>query len=151
MDEKPIRKDDNLWKTVEDMVEKGQSLLHTDWMDMEPFCRNKVVSHVKRVSQSTDAWLSTLGYEREGDFYRVGANTDKTIAMFSHGGSSSAMLARLFNLPFPFVCSAIRPRFTAITILSLSNETGALVSPEFEIMNDARHIQNLQVENMYGT
>lgn len=119
-------------------------------MDRDPFCRNQVISHVERVAQSTDAWLSTLGYEREGDFYRVGENTNKTIAMFSHGGSSSAMLARLFNLPFPFVCSAICPEFTAITIVSFSNETGKLVTPKFEILNDARHIQDLQVENIYG-
>ena len=76
--------------------------------------------------------------------------TKKTIAMFSHAGSSSAMLAHLFNIPFPFVCHAMSPKFTGITTVSFSDEEGTIVSPKFEILNDARHIQNLQVENIYG-
>ena len=131
------------WKTMDDMVAKGQSILNLNWMDREPFCNNTVSDHVKRVTQSTDAWLSTLGYEREGDFYRVGKDTDKTVAMFSHGGSSGAMLAHMFNLPFLFVGTSIRPEFTGITIVTFSNETGTLVAPKFELVNDTSHLQDL--------
>lgn len=150
MDEEPIFRNGHPWRTVDDMVAKGQSLVYTDWMDREPFCNNKVIQHVQSIAYNTDAWLNTLGYEREGNYYRVGENANKTVAMFSHGGSSSAMLARLFNLPFPFVCGTMCPEYTAITIVSFSSEIGTLVSPRFEIMNDARHIQDLQVENIYG-
>lgn len=149
-DETPIIKDGHPWRTVEYMADKGMNLLDTDWMNKEPFCLNKVIPYVQAVAEDTDAWLRTLGYEREGKLYRVGEDTDKTIAMFSHGGSSSAMLSHIFNLPFPFVCSAISPDFTAITVVSLSNEKGMLVAPKFEIMNDARHIKGIEVENIYG-
>ncbi|MBR4059210.1 MAG: histidine phosphatase family protein [Lachnospiraceae bacterium] len=150
IDGEPIFQNGNPWYTVEDMVTRGQPVMYTEWMDRKPFSSNKVVSHVRNVSQSMDTWLSTLGYEREGDFYRVGETTKKTIAMFSHAGSSSAMLAHLFNIPFPFVCHAMSPKFTGITTVSFSDEEGTIVSPKFEILNDARHIQNLQVENIYG-
>lgn len=149
-DGEPLYKDGHPWRTMDDMVAKGQSILNPDWMDREPFCHNKVIDHVKRVTQNTDAWLSTLGYERAGDFYRVGEDTDKTVAMFSHGGSSGAMLAHIFNLPFLFVGTSIRPEFTAITIVNFPNERGTLVAPKFEIVNDSRHLQDLKVKNVYG-
>ena len=62
------------------------------------------------------------------------------MALFSHGGSSVAVMARMFNLPFIQACSAITPNFTGITVVTLPNQEGALVCPRFEILNDARHI-----------
>lgn len=150
MDGKPIYMDGHPWRIMDDMVAKGQSILKPDWMDREPFCHNKVINHVKRVTKSTDTWLSGLGYEREGDYYRVGADTDKTVAMFSHGGSSGVMLAHIFNLPYLFVGTSIRPEFTAITIVNFSNETGVLTAPKFELVNDTYHLQGVKVENMFG-
>ena len=69
-----------------------------------------------------------------------------TIVLVSHGGASSAALARLFNLPFPFVCSAICPDYTAVTVVALFGEEGALTAPKFELMNDARHIAGIKRE-----
>jgi probable phosphoglycerate mutase len=61
--------------------------------------------------------------------------------MFSHGGSSSAVLAHLFNLPFPYICRIFDMNYTSVTIVSLSDEQGTLTSPRLEIDNDCRHIQ----------
>jgi probable phosphoglycerate mutase len=57
------------------------------------------------------------------------------------------VLGHIFNLPMPFVYYTIRPSFTAITVVTLSDTEGELVSPRFEIMNDARHIEGLGAEN----
>ena len=55
--------------------------------------------------------LEELGYTREGKYYRVtGEDTEKTVAMFSHGGASSAALSHMFNIPFPQFCFLPRPR-----------------------------------------
>ena len=42
------------------------------------------------------------------------------------------------------------PDFTGITIAALGNEPGRLTAPRFEIMNDARHIRDIRIENVYG-
>lgn len=149
-DGQPLYEDGHPWATADRMVERGESLLEKDWADAEPFCRNKVVQCVDSVAAGTDAWLASLGYTREGLYYRVGRDTAHTIAVFGHGGASAAILSRLFNLAFPFVCTAMGPDYTGITIVCLPDGEGKLVSPRFEIMNDARHIRNMAAENYFG-
>lgn len=130
------------WLVAEDLTQKGMDLTRADWRETEPFCRNRVVQCVDHVGEGTDRWLAALGYARDGRLYRVTrSDTDRTVAMFSHAGSSSAALAQMFNLPFPYVCATLAPDFTAITVVTLSDEPGALTMPRFEIANDARHIR----------
>lgn len=138
------------WDTADNMVANGESLLCRDWMEQEPFCRNKLVDYVKNIATETDEWLQKLGYQREGNYYRVSCEaTKKTIAAFGHGGAFSAMFSHLFNLPFPFVCATMGQDYTGITIVTLSDEKGRLVTPRFDIVNDAGHIQNLKITNVF--
>ncbi len=131
------------WCVADDMVSKGQSLMDVDWEKKEPFSKNKVVDSVQNVIKGFDCWLESRGYEREGRYYRVLNGNKETVLMTSHGGSFSAVLSRLFNLTFPFVCASLKPDFTSITIVSIEGENGSLISPTVEILNDARHIKNV--------
>ncbi len=152
VDNLPLFADGHPWSTADAMVANNESLLETDWMEAQPFCRNTLVQYVKNIADATDEWLKTLGYSREGNYYRVtgiSGETEKTVAAFGHGGASAAILAHLFNLPFPFVCTAMGPDYTGITVVTFPEETGKLVTPRFEILNDARHIQRLRVDNVY--
>lgn len=130
------------WFTIDDMVLQGTNLMDPDWRSKEPFCRNTVVGHVDNVAAHTDQWLASLGYSREGMFYRVtGSSTNRTIAMFSHAGASSAAMSHMFSLPFPYFCKTMELNFTAISIVYLPDNPGELVMPRFELANDSRHIQ----------
>ena len=150
LDENPIAHNGHPWSIAEDMVAAGQTLLSPAWAEEELFARNRVTENALKVGENFDRWLADLGFEREGEFYRVHSNRYSTVMMVSHGGSSSAVMSHLFNLPFPFVCSALCPDFTAITVVSLAGDEGSLAAPSFEIMNDARHIAGLESEKMYG-
>lgn len=150
VDNEPIIFDGHPWSTVDDMVAKGESILNSDWASQEPFVRNKMVSYVENIADALDEWLKMLGYTREGLYYRVtGLSTNKTIAAFGHGGAGSAIFSHLFNLPYPFVCTTLNQDYTGITIVELPDTPGALVKPRFEIMNDARHMKDLRIENVY--
>ena len=138
------------WRTVDDMVASGQDLFSSTWRKEEPFLRNKVVRYADTVAENFDHFLADLGYVREGDYYRVIAPKYDTVLLASHGGSSSAVLSHIFNLPLPFVLRSICPEFTAITIVTFSDEVGKLISPRFELMNDAEHIRGISGESMYG-
>ena len=135
------------WRNVEKMVAEHKTLMIPSWQDEEPFCNSTGPENSARVSVEFDKWLEGLGYTREGDYYRVGKPKYETVLLASHGGSSSAALGHFFNLPMPFVFYTICPKFTAITIVTLSDTEGELVSPRFEIMNDAEHIKGLGQEN----
>lgn len=150
VDNEPIIFDGHPWSTIDDMVAKGESILNSDWASQEPFVRNKMVSYVENIADALDEWLKMLGYTREGLYYRVtGLSTNKTIAAFGHGGAGSAIFSHLFNLPYPFVCTTLNQDYTGITIVELPDTPGALVKPRFEIMNDARHMKDLRIENVY--
>ena len=73
----------------------------------------------------------------------------KNIAMFSHGGSSTAALSHILNIPFPQMCSIVQPNYTAITIVSFSDKHGVLTQPKLLLANDARHIEGLETKIMY--
>lgn len=145
-DDTDIYEDGHPWMTSDYLVEQGKDLLNTDWRETEFYRNNKVVEAADYVAKELDMWLASLGYTREGDYYRVGKVMHHTIALVSHGGASSAALAHLFNLPFPFVCSAICPDYTAVTVVTFSEKEGVLVAPKFELMNDARHIVKIKRE-----
>ena len=145
-EEEELPHNGNPWLNVVDMVTEGKSIQRSDWQTEYPFCRSRIVESVKTITEGFDAWLSSIGYTRDGDYYRVGANTRKTIALFSHAGSSTAAICRLFNLPYLYACKTLSPDFTAITVVSLPDQEGDLVSPCFEIAMDARHIRGLELE-----
>lgn len=137
-----IYRDGHPWDTSLYAISLGYSLMDEEWTRSKPFSNNVVFSEVERVAVQSDEWFETMGYRREGVNYRViGDNTDKTIALFSHGGSSSALFSHMLNLPFFYLCRAICPDFTSITVLSLSDEKGTLTAPMIELANDSRHIK----------
>lgn len=145
-DGKEIYGNGHPWDTSLYAVSLGYSLMDESWTKNVPFSNNLVFSELERVAIESDRWLLSLGYRREGANYRViGDNTDRTIALFSHGGSSSALLSHLLNLPFFYLCRTICPDFTSITVLSLSDEKGALTAPMIEYANDSRHIKGGKV------
>lgn len=150
IDEAPITFNGHPWDTVDHMVANNVSILDNDWCEKEPFQHNKLVTDVKKIATATDEWLKHLGYQREGKFYRAYHSAGRTIAAFGHGGASAAILSHMFNLPFPFVCSVMGPDYTGITVVSLPDDKNCLVTPRFEILNDARHIAGLKVENVYN-
>ena len=139
------------WFIADDMMAKGEDIFDLNWAKGERYSSSIIGEHVQRVADGLDQWLSTLGYEREGNFYRVvGEDTDKSVAIFSHAGSSSAALSHLFGLAVPWVLTAVRLDFTSITVVELSNEKGTLTFPVMKLLNDARHIEGLETENVFG-
>lgn len=138
------------WNLVEQMVREGKKLRDPEWRNIPPFRGNRVCANVDLIADGIDNLLKTLGYSREGDLYRAGQNTEKTVALFSHGGSSNAVLAHILNLPFPYALHVFRPDFTSVTVLNFPDTPGALVIPVLELVNDCAHIKDLKAEQFYG-
>ena len=138
------------WTLSARMVERGQSLMSPTWPFEDPFNTSFTSDRTLLVGEAFDKWLEGFGIIREGSLYRMGKPVYNTILLASHGGSSSAVMSRIFNLPMPFVSRAILPSFTAVTVINFWAEEGSLFCPQIEIMNDARHIMGVTVENVYG-
>ncbi len=140
-----LYEDGHPWRVASHAMWQGYALTDESFLTEAGYAGNRVFDEVERVRTAADGWLSALGYLREGFCYRVtGEETDRTVALFSHGGSSAAVLSHLLNLPFLYVCGIMRADFTAVTVITLSGDTGSLAIPRVELLNDARHIRGIE-------
>lgn len=135
--------DGHPWLTADNMVSNAMDLTDGNWSQHPPFCNNRVVENVQSTTDAFDKWLVAFGYQRKGDYYQVLKCNSETVVMASHAGSSSAVIAHLIGLTFPFYCAKIKPDFTAITVIEFNGNDCELISPTVEILNDARHIKTV--------
>lgn len=137
-----LRLDGNPWFLVADMIKNGEALTSEKWKEEQPFSENtKLLASVERVIKGADGWLASFGLERAGDYYRINAEyQDKTVAMVSHGGSSSVLLSHMLNIPFPLVCSFFRPYFTSITVVEISGSVGEFARVKLITLGERYHV-----------
>ena len=48
------------------------------------------------------------------------------------------------------MCEIVDVVYTSVTVIELSNDIGKLVSPKIRLLNDAKHIETINIENVYG-
>ncbi|MBR6364626.1 MAG: histidine phosphatase family protein [Lachnospiraceae bacterium] len=130
------------WDIADKMAQEGIDLNRTDWRESPYFKTNFVTECVDEVEKGIDAWLADFGYERRGFYYlhKREEEQHRTIALFSHGGSSAAAIGHILNLPFPYVCALFHMEFTGITTLRFDRKAGSATLPCIELGNDGRHI-----------
>lgn len=150
MDGTPLFQNGHPWLTIDDMIANGENLHDPDWAKTMRFCNNEVTLHTKRVAEGFDAWLASLGYVREGNYYRVIKKNTENVIMASHGGASCMALGHLFSLPFPLATAIFSANYTGITIIVMNGEEGDLILPRFEMMNDAKHIEGIEATQYFG-
>ncbi|MBO4909120.1 MAG: histidine phosphatase family protein [Lachnospiraceae bacterium] len=138
----PVFADGHPWDIADEMAHLGMDLTSSDWQTNQFYINNTAVESVKRVESGIDEWLSSFGYIRQGLYYDHAAEEDnhKTVALFCHGGSSSAAIAHMVNLQFPYVCAMLHMDFTGITIVRFDKKAGKCTLPCLELANNARHI-----------
>ena len=142
IDGTPVPYDGHPWNLADLMADEGCDLTDPAWRQHPYFRNNLVTEEADHVAHMTDKWLGTLGYERNGSYYRCCRpdNRQKTVALFSHGGSSAAAMGHILNLPFPYACGLFHLEFTGITIIRLDRNPGSQRMPCLELANDGRHI-----------
>ena len=131
------------WDIADEMARLGMDLNSPDWRTNAFFKDNKVVDCAETVEKGIDKWLEEHGYKRNGLYYEhlIEEEYHRTVAFFCHGGSSSAAIAHIMNLPFPYVCALLHMEFTGITILRMDRKKGSCTLPCMELANDGRHIK----------
>jgi len=139
----PVFSDGHPWDISDEMAKQGMDLTRTDWETNEFYRNNKAVSSVRTVEEGLDKWLAGFGYRRNGLYYEHDNSEDehKIVALFSHGGSSTAAIAHMLNLPFPYAIAMLHIDFTGITVLRLDKKKGAGVLPCMKLANDTKHLK----------
>ncbi|MBQ7990291.1 MAG: histidine phosphatase family protein [Oscillospiraceae bacterium] len=133
------------WVIADKMADEGMDAGDPMWEENRYFKGNRCVDNVHMIAEEFDKLLLTLGYRREGGLYRCITDTDndRTVALFSHGGSSSAAMSHILGIPFPLVCSTFHLDLTSVCVLRFDSRPGSRRMPVIELLNDARHIHML--------
>lgn len=141
-DGKELEVDGNPWHLMDALIKRGENIAVSDWRMREPFVDNtKLFRTIDRVIAGADEWLASLGFVREGRLYRVTeAAQNKTVAMVSHGGSSTALLSHMLNIPFPQFCAFFRPYFTSLTVVEIGGAVGDLCSVKLLTIGERYHV-----------
>ena len=138
-----LPEDGHPWTLGDWMIDREDfNFLGGDWREHPWFRTNAARDYVDLIEPRFDAFLAGHGYVREGSRYRCRGGSDKTVALFSHGGSGAVALARALSLPFPYVASVMPYDFTSVIILNFPVCEGACVHPRLELFNDCAHIHD---------
>lgn len=136
----------NPWLRTRDLARAGVDLLHCDLAAAPGIAGGSMMESAAAAAAGFDAWLAELGYVREGCYYRCTAKREDTLAIFSHAGSSSAVIAHLLAMPAPYFVRIVDMNFTAVSVIRFDGEAGEMVLPWVEILNDFRHINGITAE-----
>ena len=131
------------WTLSDWLLEEGFDLSRDNWREHPYFKNNVVTEYYDMVSQKFDVFLEEQGYRHEKGRFFCTADDDKTIAVFSHGGSGACVLANILNQPFPYNLCVMPYEFTSIISVNIPTRPGTYVHPIIELYNDAAHIRGL--------
>ena len=132
------------WTLSDWMISREDfDFFRADWREHPYFKGNAAVRYLDELSEKFDALLLEQGYRHEGTRYFCDTDRQKTIAVFSHGGSGACVLSHLLALPFPYVCTVMPYEFTSVTVLEFPVCKGEYVHPRIELFNDAAHILDI--------
>ena len=136
-----LPKNGHPWLFMPDYISEGGRISDTEWRERDAFVKNtRLIEANKRVADGADEWLRLMGYEREGDYYRVKAPTDKTVVIFCHHGAMTNFISHLLNIPTPLAMVTICPYFCSVSVIAINGDEGALVTPKIELLADSYHV-----------
>lgn len=134
------------WAIVFEMTRQGIDLNDPNWRDLPYFRTNRLMDCIDQIESGIDGWLERYGYIREGAYYRhrLEEKPQRTIALFSHGGSSAAAMGHILNLQFPCACALLHIDHTGITVVQMETRAGGGTLSRLTLTNDAEHIRKLK-------
>ena len=139
-----VPNDGHIWTLADRMLnEDNFDFFVQDWRKHPYFKNNTVMPCYQKVAAGIDDFLAGQGYRHEGRRFFCNQKNDKTIALFSHGGSGGAALAHILSLPFPYVLCVFPYTYTSVISVDFPSRAGEYVHARVELFNDATHIKGL--------
>ncbi|MDX2110858.1 MAG: histidine phosphatase family protein [Verrucomicrobiota bacterium] len=100
-----------------------------DWATHPDFSDIPYAEVQEKLAEASDAFLTRLGYQREGSIYRVMQRHEETIALFCHGGFGLTWLAHLLAIPAPLVWSGFFLHPSSITTILWDERSPGVAVP----------------------
>ena len=142
----PIFQNGHPWFCSMEYVKENRSLIDPDWENDPLYSKSNTPDSFRKVAAGLDGWMESLGYKREGYYYRVVEKKYNTVAMFCHGGAFAAAFSHLFNLPAPFAFRCVPLNQTGVVEITLGDEVGELVPVQLGTSYGISHLRKEGIE-----
>lgn len=115
----------------------------------EDFLESDRMKTVEEMQRNSDAFLASLGYEREGAVYKVNRPNDQSIAVFCHGGFGGAWIAHLLGMAPGLAYPIISLGTSSVTRFVFHNAESGYIRPQLRSLGAIPHIYlaGLRVNN----
>ncbi len=117
--------------------------------DFKDFMTTDRMKTIEDMQKSSDEFLASLGYERNGLLYNITRNNEDHIAVFCHGGFGSAWISHLLGTAPGVMYPAISLNTSSVTTFRFRNEEKGFTRPQLCRLGEITHIYNagLRVNN----
>lgn len=125
------------WTTVSDFYDKDH------WMDAPLYSENHELKPAALEAFSGfDKLLSTYGYERTGNYYRVTEHSDDTIVVFCHLGAELLIVGHLCGIAPSVLWHSVFLAPTSVTVLNSEERLGDTAYFRIQMLGDTRHLHD---------
>ncbi|MCR4618015.1 MAG: histidine phosphatase family protein [Lachnospiraceae bacterium] len=134
----------HVWTLADKMLyEDNFDFSKKDWREHPYFKTNLATEYFDKVSAKIDEFLAHQGYKHDGVRFLCETDEEKTVAIFSHGGSGAIAMSHILGIPFPYYACVFPYDFTSIIEIDFPVEKGAYVHTRMGLFNDAYHIRGI--------
>jgi probable phosphoglycerate mutase len=121
------------------LIDTAYSL--NDWYTNPVFSGCKAAqSGYRRVCGCSDEFISRLGYERDGLFYKAVSPGDNKVAAFCHHVFGTLWLSHLLSIPPNIVWASFDLSHTSVTIIEFKHDENERFAPRCLRFNDTSHL-----------
>ena len=108
---------------------------------MHPFnkCRD-AKGGFERIRRGSDELLRDLGYERDGDVYRIIRPNDERVAVFCHYGAGTTWLSHLLSISPPTFWGTFLINHSSFSVIRFPNDKEGFIFPMCLTLSDCSHI-----------
>ncbi len=136
--------DGHPWTLSDRLIDQDDfDFLKNDWREHPYFKGNQAVEYYDDISKNFDELLKAHGYIHQGRRFLCSKKNEKTIAVFSHGGSAACVFSHLLSIPWAYFLSVFLYNVTSVSVLNFPSEEGKFVHPRMELFNDCGHLDGL--------
>lgn len=110
-----------------------------DWGTHPAFKDTPFPATLKAIQADTDAFLSSLGYDRDPDrhAYIPTRHNDQRVAVFAHQAMGLAFLSCVLDLPYPLFCTRFDMGHSGMTVIEFVPQNGVVIPRTLQLANDS--------------
>lgn len=104
----------------------------------------------ERIAAGADELLRGLGYEHEGQIYRIVNGTNERVALFCHQGVGVTLVSHLLNIPPCLFWTSFDMTHTGVTVIHFEDHGYGYTSAKCLVLSDTAHIYEAGLPYRYS-